>query len=1325
MKRTLRILASLPLLALAVSTAHARDLPNYDASFARRGPAPQLAVPRATAALRARVAATDPRTGAPSFVWAGAPQAVTIAPGTRPDQAARLHVVAHAPLFGLSLKAIEAARVAHVHDTGSGPIVVVLRQEIGGVPLYQHDQKVLLRRDLSLVALSGSLHPLAVPGAKSAAPFALPAAGAVARALSDLYATSIPSSVLAARPDGRKDDYRRFDLAAGQVNGVLRLDRPARARKVYFPLADRLVPAYYVEVFATEKGASSDAYAYVIAADSGDVLQRHSLRADAAFKYRVWAEPSGNGRPFDGPVADFTPHPTGVPDGSFPDFVAPNLVTMDGFDKNADPWLPEAATQSKGNNVDAYTDHDDTNVSPGPGDKDVHADVTAPGEFDRTYDTSKGPLDSVDQEKAAVAQLFYTTNWLHDYWYDSGFDEAAGNAQADNYGRGGSGNDPLLAEAQDAYDKGARSNANMETPDDGESPRMQMYVWAGREDRSVESPALPPKVVTNAAEFGPQTFDVNAQLGLADDGVDPASNGCEAFKNDLSGKIALVDRGQCTFHEKALNAQAAGAVGMILANNQAGAPPYLPKSNFPDVSIPSMSITQADGMALKTALAGGPVQLDMHRVQAADVDGTIDNLIVSHEWGHYLHHRLVTCNLNQCGGESEGWGDFVALTTQLREKDDLDGAFSDSTYAAQAFDNFGYFGVRRFPYSVDMKKNPLTFQHIQQSATLPNSAPMAEVTPDNSEVHNTGEIWATMLFEGFVAILEESKGAQPKYTFEQARRKMADYVVAGLKLAPGEPTFLEQRDAIIAAAYAADPDDAFLIAQGFAKRGAGSCAEGPPKDSLDNNGVAESYVVAPAVFISKVTLDDTIQSCDKDNLLDAGETGKLTVTLANKGYQPAPGTEVKITTMTPGVVFPNGATATVAELGGFGTQKIELPVKLDPAQKMPYFLDLTVTATNDKACNPKVVKKVSPRVNYDNALAASTTDDFESDVLAWQPKGKDAGEIWTHEAEDSGNHVWHGVDFSSLSDTSLTSRSITVSASDDLVISWKHRHKFENGPQDPQDPQSPIVNWDGAVVEISADNGASWEDVSKYGKIGYSGKIGNLAKNPLADRDGFTDQNPSWPKMDPVSVNLGKAFAGKTVLVRFRIGSDEAASAFGWVLDDVAFTGIVGEPFPQVVPDAQSCAPVVDHAPVANAGPDQAVESGAMVTLDASESSDPDGDELAFDWSELSGPQVSFTADGAKLTFQAPEVTAETEITFAVKVTAKELSSIDTVKIVVKPAKGAAEAGTDKLLASGGCGCSVPGGDGDGEGEPLAPIGALGLVGIGVMASRRRRGRRS
>ena len=88
------------------------------------------------------------------------------------------------------------------------------------------------------------------------------------------------------------------------------------------------------------------------------------------------------------------------------------------------------------------------------------------------------------------------------------------------------------------------------------------------------------------------------------------TDGCTAYMNGdaVRGKIALVDRGTCTFVQKALNAQAAGAVGLIIIDNQRTRciPPGLGGSND-EVRIPAVSITQDDGAALRAQLASGDV----------------------------------------------------------------------------------------------------------------------------------------------------------------------------------------------------------------------------------------------------------------------------------------------------------------------------------------------------------------------------------------------------------------------------------------------------------------------------------------------------------------------------------------------------------------------------------------------------------------------------------------------------------------------------------------------------------------------------------------------
>src|SRR4029079_1441540 len=91
---------------------------------------------------------------------------------------------------------------------------------------------------------------------------------------------------------------------------------------------------------------------------------------------------------------------------------------------------------------------------------DIRADVTSANTFDYTYDTLAAPDAAVTQRKAAVTELFFMNNWLHDYFYDSGFNEVAGNAQTNNFGRGGAQADAILAEAQDFS---GTDNANMNT----------------------------------------------------------------------------------------------------------------------------------------------------------------------------------------------------------------------------------------------------------------------------------------------------------------------------------------------------------------------------------------------------------------------------------------------------------------------------------------------------------------------------------------------------------------------------------------------------------------------------------------------------------------------------------------------------------------------------------------------------------------------------------------------------------------------------------------------------------------------------------------------
>ena len=1123
--------------------------------------APPVAPPSAaTPKIAAWVAHRDTELGVPTFAWLdGQP-----APGADPRTVAWQVLRELAPTWGLDSEALQAARLNRVHDIGRGAIIAQFEQEVAGVEVFRLGLNVAMNRELQPLGATGYLSPHVRP---TSSEFALGADAAVGRAIAKMTGTLVQPSGNASAPAG----YLVHTIGAFSAAGTrYRAASPPRSKRVWFPTAQGLVPAYYVELdLSLDDQPDSALHSYVVDAEDGEILFENDLVRNDSYKYRVFADQGPSFVPWDGPHGNaFSPHPTGRRDDTELTYLASQLVELQNVPfKTNDPWLPPGATDATGNNAVAYAD---VAAPDGLSAGDVMLKPSAPGEFDYNIDITKDdPAANSRTIQAVTANFFYIVNYQHDTFYDAGWDENSFNAQKDNFGRGGVAGDPIKAEAQD---NSGRNNANASTPADGVSPRIQMYLFDPNENAArVTAPADLARVYRiGRAAFGPKIFDVKEDLVVVNDGKGTSpGDGCETpFVNAaaVKDKIAVMNRASCAYEAQVYNAQANGAKGVVIVNNVAGNPRSMGAAPTPPpmpVTIPAVMISQADGALIYAKLAAGTTVNFAVRTTLINNDSSLDAMIVAHEWGHVLSNRLIGnangLDNNQGGSMGEGWGDFSALLLTTRAEDatamanaNWTGAFAAAAYSTGPANNSAYNGIRRYPYSTDLNKNPLTFRHIVNGVPLP-ALPVPGFGADganNAEVHNVGEVWASMLWECYVALLRDTG----RYTFVQARQAMREYLVASLKLTPISPTMTEARDAVLLAALARSSKDFELFANAFAKRGLGSLAVAPSRGSTSHAGAVESFAVGGVVALEDMTLTDTFRSCDSDGVLDNGELGLLTVRLRNAGVLPFTATAT-ISSETPGVTFPRGNSLRFSTASPFKMATASLVVGLKgTASKVAFQLQARVDATNLAAPGTVILSRTFVG-NYDLVLASSTVDSMDDSSSIWTLSNDptlSTAEPWV-QVHDGASGRWSIPDHGAPSDQRLISPPLQVSASGSFGFTLRHRFSMEADSSN---------YYDGGVIEITTDDGKTWTDIgASLSRNGYNGVLWTL-NDVLPGQRAFVGTSAGYPNYLTTTADLGTAYQGKTVKLRFRVGTDPAVGGPGWDLDELQISGIDNLPFP-------------------------------------------------------------------------------------------------------------------------------------------------------------------
>ncbi|CAE6483433.1 unnamed protein product [Rhizoctonia solani] len=222
-------------------------------------------------------------------------------------------------------------------------------------------------------------------------------------------------------------------------------------------------------------------------------------------------------------------------------------------------------------------------------------------------------------------------------------------------------------------------------------------------------------------------------------------------------------------------------------------------------------LTLPDGQA-------GQMRMYLWTLTTPKRDGALENDIVVHEFTHGVSNRMTGGGTGQClqtmeaGGMGEGWSDAMADITEAKSD-----PISDFTLGSYVTNKPA--GIRKYPYSTDMKTNPLMYSSVK---TL-------------NEVHNIGEVWANMLHNLLADLVAKyGLGKELKPEEETGNSIALHLIMDGFALQPCNPTFISARDAIIQADLNRyDGKNKCLIWHAFAMRGLGLSA----KDHVDSGDV--------------------------------------------------------------------------------------------------------------------------------------------------------------------------------------------------------------------------------------------------------------------------------------------------------------------------------------------------------------------------------------------------------------------------------------------------------------------------------------------------------
>ncbi|MCB1582307.1 MAG: hypothetical protein KDI92_04530 [Xanthomonadales bacterium] len=295
------------------------------------------------------------------------------------------------------------------------------------------------------------------------------------------------------------------------------------------------------------------------------------------------------------------------------------------------------------------------------------------------------------------------------------------------------------------------------------------------------------------------------------------------------------------------------------------------------------------------------------------------------------------------------------------------------------------------------------------------------------------------------------------------------------------------------------------------------------------------------IDVALIKFIGTNSSCDVDNIMDLGESGKLMIAVENKSGKNF--SQVTLQFNSPDLVNFTDAQQTFS-LDGFSSKTLALGSSLSTQASCLAELEVPVTVTTSEGSyDTQFTIQTAANVITEKGTFSDGAENVNSKMQSVLALGND-GWIQVNDSVNTGNKSWFTTNEDIYSDKSLVTPWLTFAGGGNKL---KFAMSYNTEGSSDQ-------HWDGLVLEMRLNGTNNWFDIGHLSSIPYDGQLST--NNTAQAQFAWSGTRLAWRD---VEVNLGTQYVGKKAQIRFRMISDTNTAIEGFWVDDISISNVINQ----------------------------------------------------------------------------------------------------------------------------------------------------------------------